>query len=69
MDAYEKAINETSKEHAPWYVIPADHKWFARVSAIQIIIDALEKMDLKFPTLSDTAMKGLEAAKEELEKD
>ena len=69
MDAYEKAINETSKDHAPWYVIPADHKWFARVSAIQIIIDALEKMDLKFPTLSDTAMKGLEAAKEELEKD
>ncbi len=52
MTAYEAAINETSKDFAPWYVIPADNKWFARVAAIQIIIDALEKMDLKFPTLS-----------------
>lgn len=69
MKVYEKAINKTSKDHAPWYVIPADHKWFARVSAIQIIIDALEKMDLKFPVLSDAAMNGLDAAKKELEKD
>lgn len=67
MEAYEEAINETSKEYAPWYVIPADHKWFARVTAIQIIIEALEKMDLKFPTLSEKEIEGLDDAKKELE--
>lgn len=67
MKAYEEAINETSKEHAPWFVIPADNKWFARVAAVQIIIDALEKMDLKFPTLSEKETAGLADAKKELE--
>ncbi|MFC7348949.1 polyphosphate kinase 2 family protein [Chryseobacterium zhengzhouense] len=67
MECYETAINETSKDHAPWYVIPADNKWFARLSAIQIIIDTLEKMDLKFPELSDEDRKGLEDAKKQLE--
>ncbi|WP_226063267.1 PPK2 family polyphosphate kinase [Kaistella polysaccharea] len=67
MDAYEEAIDETSKDYAPWFVIPADHKWFARVAAIQIIIDALEGMDLKFPTLSEKATEGLEDAKNQLE--
>ena len=52
MKAYEEAINETSEPHAPWYVIPADRKWFARVAAIQIIIDALEEMNLQFPKVS-----------------
>jgi len=67
MKAYERAINETSKDHAPWFVIPADQKWFARVAAIQIIIDALEDMDLKFPELSDTETAALEDAKKQLE--
>ena len=49
MTVYEKAINETSKDHAPWFVIPGDDKWFARVAAVQIIIDALEDMNLKLP--------------------
>lgn len=67
MNAYEKAINETSKDHAPWFVIPADDKWFARVAAIQIIIDALEDMDLKFPVLSEKERKELQVAREKLE--
>ncbi|MDC8105158.1 MULTISPECIES: PPK2 family polyphosphate kinase [Chryseobacterium] len=67
MSAYEQAINETSKDYAPWYVLPADNKWFARVAAIQIIIDALEKMDLKYPALSDKDKKGLVDAKKALE--
>ncbi len=67
MTAYEAAINETSKDFAPWYVIPADNKWFARVAAIQIIIDALEKMDLKFPTLSAKDIEVLGDAKKQLE--
>lgn len=67
MSAYEEAINETSKDYAPWYVIPADHKWFARVAAIQIIIDAMKKMDLKYPTLSEKETAALEEAKKQLE--
>lgn len=67
MTAYEQAINETSKDHAPWYVIPADNKWFARLAAIQIIINALENMNLKFPKLADEDRNGLEEAKRQLE--
>ena len=67
MEAYEQAINETSKDEAPWFVIPADHKWFARVAAIQIIIDAMEKMDLKFPTVSEKQLTLLKESKKELE--
>lgn len=67
MDCYETAINETSKDNAPWYVIPADNKWFARLAAIQIIIETLEKMDLKFPELSEEDRKGLDEAKKQLE--
>jgi PPK2 family polyphosphate:nucleotide phosphotransferase len=67
MDVYEEAINETSKEYAPWYVIPADNKWFTRVAAIQIIIDAMEKMDLKYPELSEKETLALKDAKRQLE--
>lgn len=67
MEAYETAINETSKDYAPWYVLPADDKWFARVAAIQIIIDTLEKMDLKYPQLSEEDRQDLQDAKTLLE--
>ena len=67
MKAYERAVNETSKDHAPWFVIPGDDKWFARIAAIQIIIDALEGMNLKFPKLSEEDLKALEGAKKQLE--
>ncbi len=67
MKAYEEAISETSKEHAPWFVIPADQKWFARVAAIQIIIETLEKMNLQYPTLSEEERAGLDDAKKQLE--
>ena len=67
MTAYEDAISKTSNENAPWFVIPADDKWFARVAAIQIIIDTLEKMDLKYPKLSEKEAAGLADAKKELE--
>ena len=67
MEAYEEAINKTSKKHAPWFVIPANDKWFARVAAIQIIIDALERMDLKYPVLSEKDQAALQEAKAKLE--
>ena len=67
MEAYEEAINETSKEHAPWFVVPADKKWFARLTALQIIIDALEDMNLKYPELPENEKTALEEAKKQLE--
>jgi PPK2 family polyphosphate:nucleotide phosphotransferase len=67
MECYETAINETSKDYAPWYVLPADNKWFARVAAIQIIIDTLKKMNLNYPKLSDEDKLDLEKAKKQLE--
>ena len=67
MEAYDEAIDETAKEHAPWYIIPADDKWFARVAAIQIIIDTLEKMNLKFPELPAEEKAKLDEAKKILE--
>ena len=67
MSAYEEAIDETSKDYAPWYVLPADSKWFTRVAAIQIIIDQLEKMDLEYPKLSDKETAALHDAKRQLE--
>lgn len=65
--AYEEAINQTSTESAPWFVIPADQKWFSRVAAIQIIIDKLEEMNLKFPELSEKEKNGLAESKAKLE--
>lgn len=67
MKAYEEAINETSKEHAPWFVVPADKKWFARLTALQIIIDALEDMNLKYPELPEDEKEALSEAKKQLE--
>jgi PPK2 family polyphosphate:nucleotide phosphotransferase len=47
--AYEDALTECSTSWAPWYVIPADHKWFRNVAVSQIIVDTLEELDMKFP--------------------
>lgn len=67
MKAYEDTINATNKKYAPWYVIPADQKWFARLAALQIIIDSLEEMDLKYPILSEKEASQLIDAKKNLE--
>ena len=67
MKAYEAAISKTSNEYAPWYVIPADQKWFSRVAAIQIIIDKLEEMNLQYPELSAKEKSALEDSKIKLE--
>ena len=67
MEAYESAINKTSTEYAPWYVIPADQKWFSRVAAIQIIIDKLKEMNLQYPEVSAKEKSALEDSKIKLE--
>ena len=56
MDAYDDMIRHTSTEQAPWYVVPADNKWFARVVIAEAMIDALSKLDLNFPRVAGPAL-------------
>ncbi|MBP1618820.1 MAG: polyphosphate kinase 2 family protein [Bacteroidetes bacterium] len=68
--AYEDAINETNTKHAPWYIVPADNKWFARLTAIQIIVQELKSMNLSFPEVSKEEADELLKVKQQLtEKD
>jgi len=57
MAAYQDAIAETSRPHAPWYVVPADHKWFARLTVARAMVDALDKLDLAYPEADAAALK------------
>jgi PPK2 family polyphosphate:nucleotide phosphotransferase len=54
MAAYDDAIRRTSTPHAPWYVVPADHKWFARLVIAEILIQALEGLKLEYPAVGGT---------------
>ena len=67
--AYQDLIRHTSAKHAPWIVVPADHKWFARVVISSAIVSAMEKLDLKFPTVGKAAMEELKKAQAALEKE
>ncbi len=69
MAAYEKMIGHTATPEAPWYVVPADHKWFTRLVVVEAIIAALEKLDLAFPTVPPQERKALNAARQELERE
>ncbi|MBX7109538.1 MAG: polyphosphate kinase 2 family protein [Chitinophagales bacterium] len=64
MDAYEKMIQQTATKHSPWYVIPADNKWYTRVIVAASIIDTLAGMDLHYPKVDEAKMKEIAAAKE-----
>jgi PPK2 family polyphosphate:nucleotide phosphotransferase len=63
MAAYEDVIRHTSSPAAPWYVVPADHKWFARLVIVSAIVDTLASLDLAFPRLDADRAKELEAAR------
>ncbi len=67
MVAYEKAIRETSVEHAPWHIIPADKKWFTRIAVTKIIISTLRQLNLDVPELSDDEKEALEESRAALE--
>jgi hypothetical protein len=60
-------LSNTSTEWAPWYVIPADRKWFARLSAASVIANTLIEIDPRFPVLSEKARGELHDARELLE--
>ncbi|MGH8673601.1 MAG: polyphosphate kinase 2 family protein [Burkholderiales bacterium] len=63
MDSFEQMIRNTATDCAPWYVIPADNKWFTRLAVSDAIIDALDKLDLEFPKIDDAKKKELAAAR------
>jgi PPK2 family polyphosphate:nucleotide phosphotransferase len=68
MEAYEDTVRRTATRHAPWYVVPADHKWFTRLVVADAVIDALEELDLEFPKLDAAKRRELQAAREALER-
>ncbi|MDX2225999.1 MAG: polyphosphate kinase 2 family protein [Verrucomicrobiae bacterium] len=67
MAAYEDVFNRTSSAHAPWHVIPADHKWFARLAVSAVILRKLMSLDLHYPEVGEAQKKILKKARQALE--
>ena len=65
--AYEDMIKATASRHAPWYVVPADNKWFTRIVVAAAIIDALGSLDLEFPKVDEQTMREMAKARAALE--
>src|SRR5437879_4305920 len=63
MGAYEDMIRKTAAPEAPWYVVPADHKWFTRLVVAEAVVDTLEGLDLAYPRVDADKRKELEAAR------
>jgi len=63
MEAYEQMIRNTAAPHAPWFVVPADNKWFTRLVVAAAIVEELDKLNLKFPKVDDAMRKELAAAR------
>jgi polyphosphate kinase 2 (PPK2 family) len=66
MKAYEEMIQETATKEAPWYVVPADNKWFTRVVVAAAVIEALADLDLAYPKVGEDKLKELATAKHKL---
>jgi PPK2 family polyphosphate:nucleotide phosphotransferase len=66
MHAFEQAIRATATQHAPWFVVPADNKWFTRLVVAAAIVEAVEKLDLSYPKIDAAKKKELAAARSAL---
>ena len=66
-DAFEAAINNTATKEAPWYVVPADHKWYMRLVVSEIILQTLKDMDPQYPEVTEQRLEEFDSYKEELE--
>lgn len=66
---YQEAISATSQKYAPWYIIPADKKWFMRLAVSEIIVNAMKKLKSEYPKLTKEKIEQLKNAKEELLKE
>jgi len=67
--AYEEMVRRTATKYSPWYVVPADNKWFTRLVVASAIIETLHSLDLAFPVLDKAKKKELKAARESLLRD
>jgi PPK2 family polyphosphate:nucleotide phosphotransferase len=66
MDAYEQTIRHTASKRAPWYVVPADNKWFTRLVVASAIVEHMNALDLEYPLLSEDELNALDEAKKAL---
>ncbi len=66
-DAYEDAIRHTASKHAPWYVVPADNKWFTRLVVAAAVVDAMAALKLHYPVVSPAKRQELAAARRKLQ--
>jgi PPK2 family polyphosphate:nucleotide phosphotransferase len=69
MDAYESMFNHTSTERAPWYFVPADHKWYTRAVVADVIVSTLKSLDLKYPAMTLEQKKLVTEGKKMLEQE
>jgi PPK2 family polyphosphate:nucleotide phosphotransferase len=67
MEAYEDAIAATAAEHAPWYVVPADHKWFTHLIVVSAMVEALERLELATPKITPAEQALLAEGRQKLE--
>ena len=67
MEAYEECISQTSTKSAPWYVIPADHKWVSRALVAAVLTDTMHSLGLKWPKVTDEQKRSIKEAKKKLE--
>ncbi len=65
-DAYEDAIRNTATRWAPWYVVPADKKWFARIVVVDAVVEALDALGLEFPAMDAEKKRELRIVRKEL---
>ena len=63
MHAYEEAITATASAQAPWYIVPADNKWFTRLVVAAAIVEAVEELHLAYPKVSEQKMKELRSVR------
>ena len=66
MAAYESTIRHTASPHAPWFVVPADNKWFTRLVVASVVVETMKSMDLRYPRLTPAQRDELERARGEL---
>ena len=67
-EAYDHMIRNTASAHAPWFVVPADNKWFTRIVVSSVIVETLRSLDLAFPKVDEAKRRELEAARKLLQK-
>src|ERR1039458_6721661 len=68
MRAYEAVIRHTATDYSPWYVVPADHKWFTRLVVAEVIVEALESLELSYPKVTSARRKELAKVRAELQR-